>query len=154
MRLNAMAAERAETMHSTIQPSWDARGMPPAASMAPHKANGSAKIECSHLIISSVILMFEKIGTGHSKSAADGRRSCCKPLLPDQRHKAAAFEQTDGNGPVLLFVRHLQGLLMGISHGDHQPSRGRQLFQQRRRDPRSRRGNDDGIKVRVLRQAE
>src|SRR5215469_5283656 len=63
MRLNAMAADRAETMQSTIQPSLAAVGMPPAASMAAHRANGSAKIECSHLIISSVVLMLVRRGT-------------------------------------------------------------------------------------------
>ncbi len=63
MRLKAMAAERAETMHKTIQPSLAAAGMPPAASMAAQRANGSAKMECSHLIISSVVLMLVKRGT-------------------------------------------------------------------------------------------
>src|SRR5260370_31207550 len=62
-RLKAIAAERAETMHSPIQPSCAAVGKPPAASNAPHKAKGRAKIECSHLIMSRVILMFEKMRT-------------------------------------------------------------------------------------------
>ena len=43
MRLKAMAAERAETMHKTIQPSLAAVGMPPAASMAAHSAKGAQK---------------------------------------------------------------------------------------------------------------
>ena len=59
-RLNAMAAERAETMATTIHPSCRHAGKPPAASMAPQSANGSAKIECSHLIISSVIFRFPR----------------------------------------------------------------------------------------------
>src|SRR6476646_158024 len=63
MRLKAMAAERAETMHSTIQPSLAAVGIPPAASMAAQRANGSAKMECSHLIISSVVFMLLRRGT-------------------------------------------------------------------------------------------
>src|SRR5438270_10645096 len=63
MRLKAMAAERAETMHRTIHPSLAAVGMPPAASMAAQRANGRAKIECSHLIISSVVLMLVRRGT-------------------------------------------------------------------------------------------
>jgi hypothetical protein len=61
--LKAMAADRAEIIHRMIQPSLAAVGMPPAASMAAQRANGSAKMECSHLIISSVVLMFEKRGT-------------------------------------------------------------------------------------------
>src|SRR5215472_13413738 len=62
-RLKAMAAERAETMHRTIQPSLAAVGIPPAASIAAQSANGRAKIECSHLIISSVVLMLVRRGT-------------------------------------------------------------------------------------------
>src|SRR5579875_772171 len=53
-RLNAMAAERALTMQTTIQPRTRAGGQPPAARTAPVRAKGSAKIECSHLIISKV----------------------------------------------------------------------------------------------------
>ena len=62
-RLNAIAAERAETMHKTIHPSCARVGRPPAASMAPHIANGRANTECSHLIISRVVLMLENIRT-------------------------------------------------------------------------------------------
>src|SRR5712672_1100143 len=53
-RLKAIAAERAAIMATTIHSNDRALGHPPAASMAPQRANGSAKIECSHLIISSV----------------------------------------------------------------------------------------------------
>ena len=53
-RLNAIAAERAATMATIIQASERPLGTPLAASIAPHSAKGSAKIECSHLIISSV----------------------------------------------------------------------------------------------------
>src|ERR1700733_11059175 len=47
-RLNAMAAERAETIATTIQSSACAVGQPPAAKSAPHKANGNTKTECCH----------------------------------------------------------------------------------------------------------
>src|SRR6185312_271608 len=63
IRLNAIAAERAEIIHRMIQPSLAAVGMPPAASMAAQRANGRAKMECSHLIISSVVLMLVSRGT-------------------------------------------------------------------------------------------
>jgi len=53
-RLNAIAADRAATMQTTIQLSTRNVGQPPAASTAPVNANGSANTECSHLIISSV----------------------------------------------------------------------------------------------------
>src|SRR5437588_4067771 len=71
-RLKAMAAERAETMQRTIQPSLAAVGIPPAASMAPHRANGSAKTECSHLIISSVVLMLASRDTGYCNNSVFG----------------------------------------------------------------------------------
>ena len=54
-RLNAIAADRAVTIHTTIHPSTRKAGHPSAASTAPVSANGSANIECSHLIISSVM---------------------------------------------------------------------------------------------------
>ena len=66
-----MAAERAETMATTIHASCRHAGRPPAASMAPQSAKGSAKIECSHLIISSVIFRFRRKGTGYCKAAVD-----------------------------------------------------------------------------------
>ena len=57
-RLKAIAAERAETMATIIHAKARQAGIPPAASIAPQSANGSAKIECSHLIISRVIFRF------------------------------------------------------------------------------------------------
>src|SRR6202011_1926122 len=62
-RLKAMAAERAETMATTIHNNCGPPGTPLAASMAPHRANGSAKTECSHLIISRVTRRFWRSGT-------------------------------------------------------------------------------------------
>ena len=62
-RLNAMAAERAATMATMIHSSCCAPGNPFAASMAPHKAKGSAKTECSHLIISRVTRKLRSTGT-------------------------------------------------------------------------------------------
>src|SRR5256885_6763822 len=61
MRLTVMAAERAETMATTIQRTWRREGQPcdvkRAASSAPVSANGSAKMECSNLIISRTVRM-------------------------------------------------------------------------------------------------
>ena len=54
-RLKAIAADRALTMQTMIQRILPAEGHPPAASIAPVMAKGSTKIECSHLIISSVV---------------------------------------------------------------------------------------------------
>ena len=59
-RLKAIAAERAVTMQTMIQKICMGRGKPWAASMAPVSANGSAKMECSHLIISRVTPMLRK----------------------------------------------------------------------------------------------
>src|SRR5437588_1782689 len=49
-----MAAERADIMQTTIHNNCQRDGQPFAANIAPQSANGSAKMECSHLIISSV----------------------------------------------------------------------------------------------------
>src|SRR5712664_2610953 len=61
MRLMVMAAERAETMATTIQRTWRREGQPcdvkRAASSAPVSAKGSAKMECSNLIISRTVRM-------------------------------------------------------------------------------------------------
>src|SRR5260370_12293022 len=71
-RLNAMAAERAPTIATTIQASFRHRrslARPPSrtASRAPVKAKGSAEIECSNLIISSVKRMrFQSIAAAFS----------------------------------------------------------------------------------------
>jgi hypothetical protein len=54
-RLKAMPAERARTMQMTIQKSCMGCGQPEAASMAPVRAKGRAKMLCSHLIISRVV---------------------------------------------------------------------------------------------------
>ena len=50
-----MAADRAATMATTIHATVRQPGSPPAASSIAVSAKGSAKIECSHLIISSVV---------------------------------------------------------------------------------------------------
>src|SRR2546423_3798448 len=73
-RLKAMAAERADTMHKTIQPSCANEGTPPAASMAAHRANGRAKTECSHLIISRVMPMLLRIRKAYSKPTTETPR--------------------------------------------------------------------------------
>ncbi len=46
------------TMATSIQPSVRQPGTPRLASSTAVSANGSAKIECSHLIISSVMRVF------------------------------------------------------------------------------------------------
>src|SRR6185437_15960659 len=58
MRLNAIAAERAPTIATTIHRICHAEGSPLAASTAPRNANGNAKSVCSILIISSVRRVF------------------------------------------------------------------------------------------------
>ena len=62
-RLNAIAAERAETIATTIHSRVRPAGIPFAASMAPQRANVQAKTECSHLIISRVIRRLRKSAT-------------------------------------------------------------------------------------------
>src|SRR5262245_2753049 len=48
-------------MATTIHNNCHGDGHPPAASMAPQSANGSAKTECSHLIISSETRMLWRV---------------------------------------------------------------------------------------------
>jgi hypothetical protein len=55
-QLKAIPAERASTIQTTIQKTFEKRGHPPAASMAPVSANGKGKAECCHLIISKVVV--------------------------------------------------------------------------------------------------
>src|SRR5258706_13081653 len=61
MRLMVIAAERAETMATTIQRIWRHVGQPcevkRAARRAPVSAKGRAKMECSNLIISRTVRM-------------------------------------------------------------------------------------------------
>src|SRR6202011_571471 len=61
MRLMVIAAERAATIATTIHATCRNVGQPcretRAASSAPVSANGSAKTECSNLIISSTVRM-------------------------------------------------------------------------------------------------
>src|ERR1035437_6262001 len=77
-RLKAMAAERAATMATRIHPTLIHKaGRPPgnplAASSTAVRANGSAKIECSHLIISSVVRVLDNIpGIGGSIHQCNG----------------------------------------------------------------------------------
>ena len=58
MRLNAIAADRAPTIATTIQRICRSDGSPRAASTAPRNANGNAKSVCSILIISRVSRVF------------------------------------------------------------------------------------------------
>ncbi len=56
-RLKAMAAERAATMATQIQPRVRRDGTPLAAMTAPVSPKGSVRKECSHLIMSRVTRM-------------------------------------------------------------------------------------------------
>ncbi len=55
-RLKPMAAERAPTIAAMIQITCSSDGSPSRARSAPVKAKGSAKMVCSNLIISRMIL--------------------------------------------------------------------------------------------------
>src|ERR1700733_7278805 len=60
-RLKAIAADRAAIIATTIHARARQLGNPCAASNMAVRANGNAKIECSHLIISSVVPIFLRI---------------------------------------------------------------------------------------------
>src|SRR6185436_19100369 len=96
-RLNAMAADRAATMATTIQTNWRAAGMPPAASIAPQSANGSAKIECSHLIISRVSCRFLSTATTDCKGSPRA-----VAVFSDQGNESAPLKNVDHRSPIDL----------------------------------------------------
>src|SRR6185436_2724338 len=76
MRLNAIAAERAPTIATTIQRICQAVGSPLAAKTAPRNANGNANSVCSILIISSVSRVFLiTVDTASSDIAKKAHRS-------------------------------------------------------------------------------
>src|SRR5690348_486840 len=110
-RLNAMAADRAPTMATTIQAVLihsRRRSRPPSrmASTAPVSANGSAKTECSNLIISSVSrTRFQNISAAQARpvrfSVSIGFARAARPVprraamgrkkLPFYRMRSARF---------------------------------------------------------------
>ena len=63
-----MAAERAATMATQIQPSVRSGGIPLAAMTAPVSPKGSVRNECSHLIISSVTRVVKDVMKNAMKS--------------------------------------------------------------------------------------
>src|ERR1019366_5350593 len=93
-RLKAIAAERAETIATTIHPSCRHAGRPPAASMAPQSANGSAKIECSHLIISSVIFRFRRKPTRHCKAVVSDQWRAGRPRPTGRARRPSLHRMT------------------------------------------------------------
>src|ERR1700733_5406183 len=83
-RLKAMAAERAATMQTTIQKTLPHAGQPAAANIAPQRAKGRAKIEGSHLIISSVVPTLRR----SAMSQVYWERWCLGPPCLSPFHKA------------------------------------------------------------------
>ena len=67
MRLNVIAALRAPTIATISQKTCRHVGQPCTASIAPTKANGRAKIECSNLIISSVVRSLPARALGNAR---------------------------------------------------------------------------------------
>src|SRR5579875_1203492 len=111
-RLNAIAADRALTMQTIIHASTRAGGHPPAASTAPVSANGRAKIECSHLIISSVMRVL--------RSAFSIRPHYRRPMRSLSEPKAAAGMNSEAMPAVeLLMLRSLTGHLEVVDHRKH-----------------------------------
>jgi hypothetical protein len=61
--LKLIAAARAETSPTAIHSNCRPLGMPRAASTAPVKPKGRVRMECSHLIISSVVPRLRSMAT-------------------------------------------------------------------------------------------
>src|SRR5262245_46495998 len=87
-RLNAMAADRALTIATRIHTSWYGVITPSPATRALIKAKGSAKIECSILIIRSV---------RRSLPAKPVMRSILTPTTTDLVWKSELIEHTSDN---------------------------------------------------------
>src|SRR6476620_1650298 len=104
--------------------------MPPAASIAPQSANGSAKIECSHLIISSVTRACLRSGTEY---CIEARFSVA--FDADQRHESEALENFYADFPILL-AHQLKFLRLRRSDWNHHLSVFGELFEQTLRDLR------------------
>ena len=81
IRLNAIAADRAPTMATTIQRICHAVGSPLAASTAPRNANGNANSVCSILIISRVRRVFLITVDTASSDIATKKHTSHKPLF-------------------------------------------------------------------------
>src|SRR5512147_3068739 len=73
-RLNPMAADRAPTMATVIQRIVRHDGRPPAASRALVNAKGSAKMVCSNLIISRMILILFSMRSSQMNLTTETRR--------------------------------------------------------------------------------
>jgi hypothetical protein len=117
-RLKAIAADRAEIIATTIQATCRHAGKPPAASMAPQSAKGRAKIECSHLIISSVTQRFRKIPTHNCKAVR--KWSAGRPRPAKQMLQAHAFETP--SSIKLFIVKLIHQPVNRPSHQRHKPA--------------------------------
>ena len=72
-RLNAIAADRAAIMATTIHKSWREEGNPPAASIAPQRANGQC--EDRVLPLDHLQRYAQVVKNGHEKIVIQGLRS-------------------------------------------------------------------------------
>ena len=68
-----------------------------------------------------------------------------KPLLSNQRHKAAPLHDLDNDISIFIARNQLQDLLLGVADWNNQMSAGSQLLYKRWRNCWSRSGDDDRI---------
>src|SRR5947207_3295430 len=74
-------------------------------------------------------------------------------MVADQGHKSAAFQHLCGEGITTLFDEP-QFLMFGIPHRENHAAAFGQLSKERLRNPRSGRGNQDGVEGGEFRQTQ
>ena len=131
-----MAAERALIIAAIIHNSFHAEGHPPAASMAPQRAKGSANTECSHLIISSetrtlcsVDIQFI-LTTAIRRKADNEQESFGKSFFANQRYEGTTIK-TDVTNRVFFFPNQYQVLKLATANRQHHTPSDRELVDQR-----------------------
>src|SRR5579884_377386 len=112
-RLNAMAADRAATIATTIQASWRGPGHPRAASMAAESANGSANTECSHLIISRVT---RRLRVRVTVKFYAMRSAFSAPNTHVEAEHTELIAHRDNRDIAVDVVLHLDDLLLRLGH--------------------------------------
>src|SRR3974377_1774545 len=100
--------------------------------MAPHNANGRAKMECSHLIISSVTRRLCRTGISRIVKQ-EATKGSLRDVPGYQRNESAKLPQVRLRVPV-AHMNELELLRFGWANGNHHASARGQLRNQCRRN--------------------
>ena len=117
-----------------IHSSFHADGHPPAASMAPQSAKGSANTECSHLIISSETRTLCSVDIRFILTTATGRKaeksSLGKSFFANQGYEGTTI-QADVTNRVSFFPNQYQVLKLATANRQHHTPSDSELIDQR-----------------------